>query len=91
MRWNVRHRHRMNVADGRFAEIRRIGLLRVFVPIRRKDAFAAGFFKCEAEPADAAEQINETKFVVRAIAIDVIRRRVLVQGGGFGLAALLFH
>ena len=58
------NRHRMDVAVRFLAKISRVGFLRFLIPIRGENAFTTGFFKREAETADAAKQINETKFVV---------------------------
>ena len=72
----------MNVAVRRLAEIGGVGLLRVFVPVGGKHALAPGAFKCDAETADAAEEVNETEPVVRAVDVDAVRRRVFTQFAG---------
>jgi len=79
---NVGNRDGMDVAVRFFSEIGLVSLARLFVPVARENTFATGALEREPEPADATEQINETKFVVRAIAVDVVRRRVLAQCGG---------
>ena len=83
--------HGMNVAVGLLAKIGRVGFPRLFIPVGGEDTFAAGFFKRKTKTADAAEQINETKFVVRTVDIDVIRRRVFAERGSLRLFAFLAH
>lgn len=87
---NVRHRHGMNVAMRRLAKIRRVGLLRVFVPVRRKNALTASFFKCESETANAAEQINKLQIATSAITVCAVRSGFFAQFNGFGFAPVLF-
>jgi hypothetical protein len=64
----------MDVAVRFLAEIGLVGFARLFVPVARENTLATGALKREPEAADAAEQINEPEFVVRAIAVDVVRR-----------------
>jgi len=79
VRGNVRHRHGMDVAVRRLAEIGGVGLLRVFVPVGGEHAFAPGTLKREPEAADAAEQINKPKLALRATAVGVVSNGFLVQ------------
>jgi hypothetical protein len=44
---------------------------------------AARALEGEPEATNAAEEVNETEFVVRAIAVDMVRRRILAQGCRF--------
>jgi hypothetical protein len=57
----------------RLAEIGGVGLLRVFVPVGGEDALAPGAFKRNAEAADAAEEVNETKFAAVRAAAGAVR------------------
>lgn len=60
VRGNIRHRHGMNIAVRRLAEVGGIGLLRVFVPILGENAAPARALEGEPKSANAAEEVNET-------------------------------
>lgn len=70
--WDISHCHGMDVAVRCLAKIGCVGLLCVFVPVRRKDTITTRFFKCDAKAADATKQINELQFATRALAVGAI-------------------
>ena len=61
VRRDVGYGHGMDVAMGFLAEVRLVGLPGILVPVAGEDALRARLLEGDAEPADAAEQVNETQ------------------------------
>lgn len=58
---DVGHGHVVDVAVRRFAEVGGVGDLGVLVPVAGEDALGAGALEGDPEPANAAEEVNETE------------------------------
>lgn len=71
---DVGHGHRVDVAMRGLAEIGGVSLLGVLVPIGGEDAPAARALEGEAEPANAAEEVNERRTGVPPVSICFGRR-----------------
>lgn len=56
--------HGMNVTVRRLAKVGGIGLLAEFVPVAGEDAFRTRAFEGDAEPADPAKEVDESKSAV---------------------------
>ena len=84
---DVGHSDGMDVAMRFLPEIRLVGLLTEFVPVAGEDALRTRSFKGDAEPANAAKQINEPQRWWFVCAVRSVRNWVFPELGGCDFAA----
>jgi hypothetical protein len=77
--WDVGHSDGMDVAMRLLSEIRLVGLLTEFVPVAGEDALRSRTLEGDAEPADAAKQINEPQQLWFVCAVRAIGKRVFME------------
>lgn len=68
--WNIFDGDLSNVTGGLVTEVRGVGFLSVFVPLRRKDALRAQRLKRQTEAADSGEKVDESKVNRAGLRID---------------------
>lgn len=71
---DVCHGNRVNVAMWRFTEICSVGLLAKLIPVAGENAACPRPLESNAEPAYAAEQVDEAEMSVHGSLVDSIRR-----------------